>query len=48
MSKQRALYWIGVNVLIGVGFIVGQVAAVTVAAMVGTSMELLRAEQDMA
>ena len=47
MSKKRALYWISVNVLIGLGFVVGQVAAVTVAAMVGTSMELLRAEQNM-
>ncbi len=48
MSKERALYWISVNVLIGLGFIVGQVAAVTVAAMVGTSMELLKAEQGLA
>ena len=47
MSQERALYWISVNVLIGLGLVVGQVAAVTVAAMVGTSMELLRAEQNM-
>ena len=38
MSKENAIFWICTVILIGVGFLIGQVAAVTVAAMAAVAI----------
>lgn len=46
MAKDRAFLWIGVSGLIALGFIVGQAAAVAVAAMVGATLVYERAKSN--
>jgi hypothetical protein len=41
MSNDRALYWTGVTLLLGAGFLVGQVAAVMVGGTIAMSLAFL-------
>lgn len=41
MSNERAVLWIGVSGLMALGLILGQAAAISVAAMVGACLAYL-------